>query len=114
METFANILKELREESGLSLKKVAAAVGASDAAVYKWESGLAEPKVCYLIKLAELFDCTVDCLVGKTDEHEARTSVSSSFSAPTKNEQRLLVAYRKLSHDKQTLLTKTAEAWIDN
>lgn len=113
METFANILKELREESGLSLKKVAAAVGASDAAVCKWEAGHAEPKVGYLIKLSELFDCSVDFLVGKTDEFSARTDMRiHAVVHPSKDEQKLLAAYRKLSQDQKELITKTMYAWL--
>lgn len=106
MENFASILKDLRAEAGLSLKKVAEAVGASDVAVYKWESGLAEPKVCYLVKLAELFDCTVDYLVGKTNDYTELPA-----STPTHDEQRLLGAYRRLSPEKRELIVKTAEAW---
>lgn len=111
MNTFANILKELREESGLSLNKVAAAVGASDTSVYKWESGISEPKVCYLVKLAELFGCSVDYLVGKNDEFPASSERSSGVVFLSTEERRLIAAYRRLSSAEQSLLTKTAEAW---
>jgi transcriptional regulator with XRE-family HTH domain len=36
----------------------------SDAAVYMWESGKASPKLANLQKLAKLYGCSVDDLIG--------------------------------------------------
>jgi len=68
MESFKERLKELREEAGISMQQLANAIGVSNAAVCKWENGIAEPKVCYLIRLADYFNCTADFLIGRTDD----------------------------------------------
>ncbi|MCM1367764.1 MAG: helix-turn-helix domain-containing protein [Roseburia sp.] len=75
---FAIRLRELREEAGVSMLQLAKAIGVSDAAVCKWENGLAEPKASYLVRLAEYFDCTADYLLGKDGEyypHRAKVTV---------------------------------------
>lgn len=95
METFKQRLKELREEAGVSMQKLAEAVGASNAAVCKWENGIAEPKVCYIIKLAEFFDCSTDYLLGRTDDLGTVISPESSVALKlTKDEYRLVTGYR--------------------
>lgn len=112
MNTFCEILKMLRAEAGLSLKRVAESVGVSDAAVCKWETGTSEPKVCYLIKLSELFDCSVDYLVGKTDEHSDKGQAAKITATPLDPDERALIAsYRNLNKEKRTLLRLTAAAW---
>lgn len=64
-KAFATRLRDLREEAGLSMMELAREIGVSDAAVCKWENGLAEPKLSYIIRLAEYFDCSTDYLIGK-------------------------------------------------
>ncbi len=49
-------LRQLREERGLYLKDVAAAVGCSAAAVGQWETGKRNPSTAAAKKLAEFFD----------------------------------------------------------
>ena len=66
---FGQRLKELREDAGLSMLQLAKAIGVSDAAVCKWENGLAEPKITYLVRLSEFFDCTIDYLTGKDNDY---------------------------------------------
>lgn len=61
-------IKELREERGLSLMALAKAVGVSDTAVCKWENQLAEPKLSYIVRLADFFNCSADYLTGRTDD----------------------------------------------
>lgn len=57
-------LRKMREKAGKSVLDVQKALGVSDAAVYYWESGTTKPTVEKLIKLARLYDCSVDDLLG--------------------------------------------------
>lgn len=66
-DAFCKRLKELREESKLSMKELAAIIHASDAAVSNWENGVNEPKISYVIALANYFKVTADYLLGLTD-----------------------------------------------
>ena len=112
MEKFSTRLKELRDEAGMSMQQLADAVDVSNAAICKWENGEAEPKVGALIRLSEFFDCTIDYLVGKTDDFQ-----TGNFSAPivqpkpTKKERELIECYRELSPNMKTVLEETINTW---
>jgi DNA-binding transcriptional regulator YiaG len=47
--------RELRLEKGLSVREVAAAAGASQPAVTRWETGRSRPRTAYALKLADLY-----------------------------------------------------------
>lgn len=130
---FGQRLKELREEAGLSMLQLAKAVGVSDAAICKWENGLAEPKVTYLIRLSEFFDCTIDYLTGKDNDYvaqpvlvvkgadgapitptsrQARNPHVAAVAAPISPEERkLLQSIKKLTPERRALLKETVNAW---
>lgn len=56
-------LREMRVKAGKSVLDVQKALGVSDAAVYYWENGTTKPTIEKLIKLAELYGCSVDELL---------------------------------------------------
>ena len=81
-------------------------IEASDAAICKWENGISEPKVIYIVRLAAALGCSCDFLLGVTGE----TDEVLSPRADTE-EIRLLKAYRHMSDERQSLLLHTAELW---
>jgi transcriptional regulator with XRE-family HTH domain len=112
MYHFKERLRELREEAGLSMQQLASEIEVSNAAVCKWENGTAEPKVCYLIKLAEYFNCTIDYLVGKTDDFSFATELQSPPSLKlTVKEKQLIGSYRDLNPNMKNLIQETVYAW---
>ena len=56
-------LKEARLAAGKTVQDVMEALNVTDAAVYMWEAGGYNPKVSNLVKLSELYGCTVDYLI---------------------------------------------------
>ena len=64
---FANRLKELRAERGLSQDAVGKIAGVSRYAVYTYEKAKVFPTVEGLIALADFFDVTTDYLLGRSD-----------------------------------------------
>lgn len=58
--------RQARLNAGLSVREVMAALNVSDAAVYQWETGVTVPRAQMLVKLAELYCCSVDDLLGRT------------------------------------------------
>lgn len=56
-------LKELRKKSGVSQQELGSKLGVTGQTVLNWESGIYEPKIEYLIKLADFFNVTIDYLV---------------------------------------------------
>lgn len=57
-------LQNLRKENMLSQEKLAELVGVSRQAVSKWETGLSNPDTENLIKLAEIFNISIDEFTG--------------------------------------------------
>ncbi|MCQ2602802.1 MAG: helix-turn-helix domain-containing protein [Clostridia bacterium] len=65
MKQFNEILKELRKINRLTQKELAALINATDDQIYFWEKGKSEPCIEDLIKLANIFDVSLDELVGR-------------------------------------------------
>ena len=67
MPTFSQRMEELRKKKGLSQKAVAEAVGITSRTYQRYEAGEREAAVSTLIRMADVYDVTVDYLVGRTD-----------------------------------------------
>lgn len=104
---YGKIIKELREERGLSLMALAKSIGVSDMAVYKWENETAEPKLSYIVRLADFFGCSADFLLGRMDDLGWRAPQEPL----TREERRLLENFRSLSKERQQLALATIEFW---
>ena len=64
MRKFAERLKELRTEAGLSIMALGTSVGVSDATICRWENGVSDIKSDQLVALAEFFSVSTDDLLG--------------------------------------------------
>lgn len=62
-------LKELRLERKLSQKQVAEYLGISTRAYSHYEIGDREPSISLLVKLCDLFEVTVDYMIGRADNY---------------------------------------------
>lgn len=67
METFCERLRELRKENSITQKQLSQKLNVSEDCVYNWEKNRSEPSIIDLINLANLFDCSIDYLVGRSD-----------------------------------------------
>ena len=56
-------IRECRKKKKMSQQNVALALGVTQSMVAKWENGVNYPSVELLIKLSDLFGCTIDELV---------------------------------------------------
>ena len=59
-------IRSLRKEHKLTQEQLADALGVTVGAVYKWETGLSMPEIRLLMELADLFEVSVDSLLGYT------------------------------------------------
>lgn len=64
MEIFAERLKELRIEKGLSLEKLAKEVKIGSSSLCRWENCQADVKGFQLVILAKYFKVSIDYLMG--------------------------------------------------
>ena len=65
LQNLGEILKEQREKLGLSQSMVAKKIGTSHQNVSRWESGKILPNIDFCIKLADLYNISLDELVGR-------------------------------------------------
>ncbi len=61
------ILKKLRKEKKYSQMELASMLGVSRSTVAMWESGASRPDAALLMKIAEIFDTTVDIVLGRAE-----------------------------------------------
>ncbi len=68
--TFGDKLCKLRKESNITQEQLADYLGVTRQSISKWESGLAYPETDKIIKMSELFDCSLDYLLrdGETEK----------------------------------------------
>ena len=64
---FAENLYHYRKERKLSQEDVALKIFVSQQCVSQWEKGQIEPTLTFLWRLADLFDVSLDELVGRKD-----------------------------------------------
>lgn len=63
-------LRGERCRQDLSQDELAEKLGVSPATIRQWESGTTKPSVSNLLAMSELFQCSVDYLLGRTDERK--------------------------------------------
>ncbi|MDD7025185.1 MAG: helix-turn-helix transcriptional regulator [Oscillospiraceae bacterium] len=61
--TLGDKLSKLRKESNYTQEQLAHVLGVSRQAISKWESNLTYPETDKLIKMSELFNCSLDYLL---------------------------------------------------
>ena len=103
-----NKIKELRVEKGFTQSELAALLGVNQTAVGKYERGELEPNNHILIKLSQIFECTVDYIIGNADDF----GVISIKGAPTlgysQKAQELLSIFNALPDEYQTQILEYA------
>ncbi|MCL2861217.1 MAG: helix-turn-helix transcriptional regulator [Firmicutes bacterium] len=65
---FGGKLRELREEKDLSREELANAIGTSLANIGRWEAGVHDPKIEFVVKISKYFEVSSDFLLGIKDE----------------------------------------------
>jgi transcriptional regulator with XRE-family HTH domain len=65
MLNYGEALKYQRESNGLKIAELAKAMQISHQNISRWESGKILPSIDFCIKLADLYDISLDELVGR-------------------------------------------------
>ena len=74
--TLGDKLSKLRKENNYTQEQLAEILGVSRQAISKWESNITYPETEKLLRLGELYECSMDYLL--KDENNTPTSVSKS------------------------------------
>lgn len=67
MKIFQERLIELRKQNGYTQQKVAEVLNIKQPSYIRYEKGYAEPCLENLVKIADLFDVSVDYLLGRAE-----------------------------------------------
>lgn len=73
-------LRPLRQQTGMTQSALAEALGVSDRAVSRWETGQALPDVTLLPRLAMLLHVSVDALLG-VDSERRKSAIDAALAA---------------------------------
>ena len=61
------LIKQKREQLGLKQAELASIMNVTQTSIAKWETEQAIPSIDKLIKLAKIFNCTIDELLSKEE-----------------------------------------------
>lgn len=77
---YKNRIRILREEKGYTQKNLARLLNVTPACLSKYEKGVHEIPVSVMICAADIFDVSVDYLIGRTSTRLSCEKVSGSFT----------------------------------
>lgn len=97
-------LKELRTQKSLTQTELGQLIGVNQSAVGKYERGELEPNLYIIKKLADIFDVTIDYLIGREDDFGNVVSAASPSAELSFDEWELITKYRSLDPRYRTLV----------
>ena len=105
---FQNRLCHLREEHNMKQIELAEQLNLKASAISKYEKGLTQPSIQTLIKMGEIFECSVDYLLGIS-------SVKNPYSSDrfTPKEAEMITKFRQLSRENQIRIDERIGTIID-
>ena len=80
---FGEMLQELRKDKGWKQSDLADRLGLSKSAIGAYETGISEPSIENLIKIAELFNVNIDYLLGHNRESVSWPDMASELPLET-------------------------------
>lgn len=104
-------LRELRLESGLRQRDVAEKIGVCTASYGFYENWINKPDPETLVKLANLYNVSIDYLLGVSDEYGVKISVSKGDTY-TAEERQLIEDFRQLTYARQKLIKDNIKAML--
>lgn len=106
-----NNLRKLRLEKGMSQQKLAEMTGVTQQAVNKYENHNVQPDLSVLIKMADIFETSVDHLIGNTDiRRRIENTEPYSLNADEAN---LIDSYRRLTDRQRESIKSITAAFLE-
>jgi transcriptional regulator with XRE-family HTH domain len=82
---FAENIRKLRKERGLTQEQLSEVLGVTTGAVYKWEAKLCMPELDLLLKMADFFDTSLDVLLGYQVRDNSREAIEKRLDELSKS-----------------------------
>ena len=102
---FCSRLKELRIENNYTQRELASLLSLSPNSVCEWEKGRCQPSIECIKKLSALFECSIDYLLGQSDDFGNITFQTDGIQL-TVEEQQLLNDFRTLPRPERAQATE--------
>lgn len=109
---FKTRLQHLREDSDMKQSDLAQMLNMKAAAISKYEKGRAEPSIETICKLADIFNVSIDYLLGESNIKNPYV-VRKISDEQYRQEQNLLVFYRQLTHDNKMRADERVRSLLD-
>lgn len=103
-----NLIRYFRKQNGYTQNDLCKKLGVTQGALSGWETGRYEPDTASLIKMANIFDTTIDYLLGRTDSPKAQYSSSDKLNLSS-TEEHVVTTFRKLTPEDQNYIVKTID-----
>lgn len=94
-------LRIIREKRNINQQKIAVELEISQESISKYETGKAFPSKDILIKLADYLNCSIDYLLGRTEN--PKMNIDNVFNSDEKIEN-LIFRYNRLSDENKNKL----------
>lgn len=82
--TLGDKLSKLRKENNYTQEQLASVLDVSRQAISKWESNITYPETDKLIRMSELFNCSLDYLLKDTEETNSKPQTDAKFTFSVK------------------------------
>ena len=105
------VLKELRQEFGISQQRLAEAIGVSQQSINQYENHHVEPDISVLKRLADYFDTSVDYVIGHTDIRR-KIEHTEAFHL-NQDESELMMKYRTLKPSEKNCISMVIDTLMD-
>ena len=102
-------LLELRENANMKQTDLAAQVSLKSGAISKYEKGVSQPSMETIIKFAEIFNVSIDYLLGVSSIPNPYTT--EKFSP---KEADIILRFRRLSKENQIRIDERINTMLDN
>lgn len=80
MVTFAERLKQLRNETGVTMEDLAEEIGTTKSTISRYENNKREPKKHFIEKTADYFGVSTDYLLGLTNNRSNADKIKNAIS----------------------------------
>ena len=80
MNTFSNILRQLRSEKNISTYKLADILHVSRSSISNYETGIRTPDYELLVEIANFFNVSIDYLLGRTNDRRTADQILEEYS----------------------------------
>ncbi len=105
-----NNIKELRKTKNLTQKELADLLNTDQTTVSKWELDRALPTTANLLSLSEIFEVSIDYVLGKSKYYYPENVGKNNFY--TAEEREIIGDYRKLTPALQKTVRDTIKTFV--